>query len=70
MFCFNDDHLITLPLATNNQCSPLERLIINHHCSLNELESLISYTRELHQLTIHQTDSNIMTLQSIAFINL
>ncbi|CAF4227213.1 unnamed protein product [Rotaria sp. Silwood2] len=70
MFCFNDDHLVTLPLATNNECSPLERLIINHHCSLNGLESLISYTPELHQLTIHQTDSNITTLQSIALINL
>ncbi|CAF1577281.1 unnamed protein product [Rotaria sp. Silwood1] len=70
MFCFNDDHLITLSLATNNQCSPLERLIINHRCSLNELESLIPYTLELRQLTSHQTDSNITMLQSITLINL
>ncbi|CAF1241254.1 unnamed protein product [Rotaria sp. Silwood1] len=70
MFCFYDNHLITLPLATNNQCSPLERLIINHRCSLNELESLIPYTAELRQLTSHQTDSNITMLQSITLIDL
>ena len=67
MFCVNDDHLIKLLLAINNQYSSLECLIINLHCSLNELKSLISYTPELRHLTIHQIDPNITILKSITF---
>ncbi|CAF1497404.1 unnamed protein product, partial [Rotaria sordida] len=70
MFCFNDDHLIELPLAINNQYSPLEYLIIDHHCSLNELKSLISYTPELCHLTIRQIDPNITILKSITLMDL
>jgi hypothetical protein len=66
-------HSITLPMAMNNQFSPIEYLVIDHYCSLNELSSLISYTPQLRRLTLHKTttnDSNITILSSITLANL
>ncbi|CAF4708813.1 unnamed protein product [Rotaria sp. Silwood1] len=73
IFFSNNCHLFTLPLALNNQCSPIEYLVINHDCSLNELLSLISYTPKLRRLTGHKiktNDSNITILSPITLVNL
>ncbi|CAF5084934.1 unnamed protein product, partial [Rotaria sp. Silwood1] len=71
---FNYHRSITLPMAMNNQFSPIEYLVINHYCSLNELESLISYTPQLRRLTLHKTktnDLNVTILSStITLVNL
>ncbi|CAF4971459.1 unnamed protein product [Rotaria sp. Silwood1] len=73
-FFFADKpHSITLPLAMNNQCSPIEYLVIDHYCSLNELVILTSYTTQLRRLTLHETkmnDSNMTILSSITLANL
>ncbi|CAF4965151.1 unnamed protein product [Rotaria sp. Silwood1] len=66
-------HSITLPIAMNNQFSPIEYFVIDHYCSLNELVTLISYTTQLRRLTLHKTktnDSNITILSSITLTNL
>ncbi|CAF1181182.1 unnamed protein product [Rotaria sordida] len=55
---FNHHRSITLLMAMNNQFSPVEYLVINRYCSLNELESLISYTPQLRCLTLHKTKTN------------
>ena len=55
-FCYHRS--ITLPMAMNNQFSPIEHLVINHDCSLNELECLISYTPQLRRLALHKTKTN------------
>ncbi|CAF3670838.1 unnamed protein product [Rotaria sp. Silwood1] len=65
---------ITIPMAMNNQFSPIEYLVIDHYCSLNELTSLLSYTPQLRRLTLHKiksnNDSNIIILSSITLDNL
>ncbi|CAF5047626.1 unnamed protein product, partial [Rotaria sp. Silwood1] len=55
---FNYHRAMNVPMAMNNQFSPIEYLVINHYCSLNELESLISYTPQLRRLTLHKTKTN------------
>ena len=46
---------ISLPIATNEQFSTIEYLIIDHPCTFNELFSIISYTPQLHRLNfIHK----------------
>ncbi|CAF1531561.1 unnamed protein product [Rotaria sordida] len=61
-------------MAMNNQFTPIEYLVIDHFCSLNELASLISYTPQLRCLILHKgksNDSNIMVLlSSITLANL
>ncbi|CAF4126580.1 unnamed protein product [Rotaria sp. Silwood2] len=69
----NKCHSIILPLDMNNQFSPIEYLVIDHYCSLNELVSLISYTPKLFRLTVHKikmNDSNITISSSITLTNL
>ncbi|CAF4103996.1 unnamed protein product [Rotaria sp. Silwood2] len=66
-------HSIILPIAMNNQFSPLEYLVIDHYCSLNELVILISYTTQLRHLTLHKTQTNDLNstiLSSIILDNL
>ncbi|CAF3308809.1 unnamed protein product [Rotaria sp. Silwood2] len=46
---------ILLPIATDEQISTIEYLIINHDCTFNELCILLSYTPKLYRL-------NLMTL--------
>ncbi|CAF3770227.1 unnamed protein product [Rotaria sp. Silwood1] len=74
IFSSDSHHSITLPIAMNNQFSPIEYLVINHYCSLNELTCLLSYTPQLRHLTLHKTksnnDSNITILPSIILDNL
>ncbi|CAF3731105.1 unnamed protein product [Rotaria sordida] len=66
-------HSIILPMAMNNQYSPIEYFVIDHYCSLNELTFLISYTPKLRRLTVHKiktNDSNITILSSMILANL
>ncbi|CAF1370837.1 unnamed protein product [Rotaria sordida] len=61
-------------MAMNNQFTPIEYLVIDHFCSLNELASLTSYTPQFRCLILHKgksNDSNIMVLlSSITLANL
>ncbi|CAF5122985.1 unnamed protein product, partial [Rotaria sp. Silwood1] len=41
-----------LPIATDEQTSTIEHLIINHDCTLNELCILLSYTPKLYRLNL------------------
>ncbi|CAF1476369.1 unnamed protein product [Rotaria sordida] len=73
IFLSDNYHSITLSMAMNNQFSPIEYLVIDHYCSLNELISLISYTLKLRRLTVHKiktNNSNITILSSITLNNL
>ncbi|CAF3933565.1 unnamed protein product, partial [Rotaria sordida] len=56
-------------MATNNRLSPIEYLVINHYCSLNEFASLISYVLQFHRLTVHKikiNNSNLIILSSLS----
>jgi hypothetical protein len=44
------DITISLPLATNEEISPIEYLSVDHPCSYDELYSIISYTPQLRRL--------------------
>ncbi|CAF3194320.1 unnamed protein product, partial [Rotaria sp. Silwood2] len=72
--CNSHHQSITLPLAMNNQFSPIEYLVIDHYCSLNELASLISYTPQLRRLTLHKIKKNDLNstilISSITLTNL
>jgi hypothetical protein len=51
--------LISLPLSSKTQTSPIEYFLIDHYCTLNELSILLSYTPQLHRLNFsHIEDSN------------
>ncbi|CAF3940561.1 unnamed protein product [Rotaria sordida] len=41
---------ISLPIATNEQISSIEHLIIEHPCAFDELSAITSYTPHLHHL--------------------
>jgi hypothetical protein len=41
---------ITLPIATDEQISPIEYLCVYHHCPLNDLIDILSYTPQLSHL--------------------
>ena len=43
---------IVIPIAVDGQFSSIEYLIIEHHCSLNELTDLMSYTPRLSHLSL------------------
>jgi hypothetical protein len=44
------DITISLPMATNEQISPIEYLSVDHPCSYDEFYSIISYTPQLRRL--------------------
>ncbi|CAF4973866.1 unnamed protein product, partial [Rotaria sp. Silwood1] len=63
----------SLPMAINKQQSTIEYLSIHHHCTLNELYTIISYTPQLRRLKLcHklEIDSNIRTISPIILANL
>ena len=41
---------ITIPIATDEQCSPLEYLVLDFCCNLEEMTDLLSYTPQLSHL--------------------
>ncbi|CAF1319746.1 unnamed protein product [Rotaria sordida] len=56
-------------MATNNRLSPIEYLVINHYCSLNEFASLISYVLQFRRLTVQKikiNNSNLIILSSLS----
>jgi hypothetical protein len=61
---------IPLPIATNNQFSSIEYLIINHSCSLNDLISILSYTHRLNHLTCRELIRSNENITQKATINL
>jgi hypothetical protein len=69
----NWENQISLPMATNQQKSTIETLVIDHSCTFNELASLTSYTPQLRRLRlcyITGTDSNIRTITPMILSNL
>ncbi|CAF1529473.1 unnamed protein product, partial [Rotaria sp. Silwood1] len=46
----NEDIIISLPIATNEQISSIEYLIMEHPCAFDELSAITSYTPNLHHL--------------------
>ncbi|CAF3018363.1 unnamed protein product [Rotaria sp. Silwood2] len=61
---------ITFPIANDQQFGPIESLIIEHSCTLNDLISLISYTPQLHHLAVYKPDKNDPNAQIFLLINL
>jgi hypothetical protein len=51
--------LIPLSIATNDQFSTIEYLIIDHSCSLKDLISIVSYTSRLSRLTCRELTRSI-----------
>jgi len=52
-----------LPIATNNQFSPIQYLFIHHHCNFSELARIISYTPQLYHLYILETLNSDSTIE-------
>jgi hypothetical protein len=64
---------ISLPMATNRQFSTIETLVINHHCTFDDLAYLTSYTPKLRHLNVSETsiiDSDIETMLPMNLPNL
>ncbi|CAF3862441.1 unnamed protein product [Rotaria sp. Silwood1] len=68
----NNFHSLILLMIQNNQLSSIEYLVIDHYCSLNELELLISFTPKLRRLTVHKikTNNSNQIISSIELNNL
>jgi hypothetical protein len=45
----------SLPMATYHQFSTIETLIIDHHCTFDDLAYLTSYTLKLRHLNVSET---------------
>ncbi|CAF3984965.1 unnamed protein product, partial [Rotaria sordida] len=63
----NSDLFISLPSRTDEQNSSIKYLVIDHHCTLNEIVLLTSYTPQLDHLYVHKVEKN---LQNFSGINL
>jgi hypothetical protein len=65
--------LISLPMATDQQFSTIETLVIDHPCTFDDLAYLTSYTPKLRSLSLNQTtitDSDIETMLPMNLSNL
>ena len=51
-------HSLTFSMIAKNELSSIEYLVLDHYCSLNELEFLISFTPKLRRLTAHKIKRN------------
>jgi hypothetical protein len=58
----NDERLTTLPIATNQQLSPIKHLVLLHACNFHELSTLLSYTLELERLSFMDTHDGNMEI--------
>ncbi|CAF3251842.1 unnamed protein product [Rotaria sp. Silwood2] len=63
----NSDLLISLPTRTDEQYSSIKYLVIDHHCTLDEIGLLTSYTPQLDRLYVNKVAKN---LQNFSGINL
>jgi hypothetical protein len=64
---------ISLPMATDQQLSTIETLVIDHPCTFDELAYLISYTPKLRHLSLNhtnKTEPNIRTMLPMTLSNL
>ncbi|CAF1332431.1 unnamed protein product [Rotaria sordida] len=69
----DDDITISLPMATNEQISSIEYLIMDHPCAIDELFAIISYTpylRRLKFLSLTDRNVNIRSLKPMILPNL
>ncbi|CAF3732809.1 unnamed protein product [Rotaria sp. Silwood1] len=67
------DITISLPIATNEQLTSIEHLIIDHPCAIDELFAITSYTphlRRLRFLSLTDRNVNIRNLKPIILENL
>jgi hypothetical protein len=72
IFDIKDDP-ISLPMATNEQQSPIEYFSIYHPCTLNELFTILSYTPQLRYLKLFydiHIDTSIESISPITLSNL
>ncbi|CAF1365485.1 unnamed protein product [Rotaria sordida] len=53
----NNFHSLTYSMVEKNELSSIEYLVLDHYCSLNELEFLISFTPKLRRLTAHKIET-------------
>jgi hypothetical protein len=68
-----EDLTVSLPIATNQQFSPIEHLILDHCCTFNELSAITSYTPQLRRLRFTHDlngDLNVESIPPIALSNL
>ncbi|CAF5114504.1 unnamed protein product [Rotaria sp. Silwood1] len=56
----NDDITISLPIATNEQISSIEHLIIEHPCAFDELFAITSYTHHQSFFLIFQSFHHVL----------
>ncbi len=71
--CNDFDITVSLPIATNQQISPIEYLSVDHPCAVDALFAIISYTpqvRRLKCLNVTNSNVNIRGIQPMAFSNL
>jgi hypothetical protein len=64
---------VLVPLAINGQCSALEYLSMNHHCTLNELISILCHTPRLRRFVcdnLVESYTNVKNEVSITLPNL
>ncbi|CAF3773086.1 unnamed protein product [Rotaria sordida] len=67
------DITISLPIATNEQITSIEYLIIDHSCAIDELFAITSYTphlRRLKFLSLTNRNVNIRNIKSMILPNL
>ncbi|CAF1259413.1 unnamed protein product [Adineta steineri] len=59
-FIYGPHSSILLPMITNKQFSSIKHLVINHSCTLEQLNRIVSYTPQLHRLsfTDEEDDNN------------
>jgi hypothetical protein len=69
---------IRLPIATNNQFSGIEHLVLGHSCTFNELIAILSYTPRLCRLSCTEVDfsatdngkRNVITISNLTHISI
>ncbi len=67
------DKPVSLPIATSEEFSPIEHLILDHHCTFEQLCNIISCTPQLRRLNIMDTlngNPNIGIISSTTLSNL
>jgi hypothetical protein len=62
-----DKRIDLLPIATHDRISTIEHLNINHGCTLDELNDILSYTPQLHRLTCKRLSDSESTFTSKLF---
>jgi len=69
----DEDLTVSLPIATNQQFTPIEYLVLDHCCTFHELLAITSYTPELRRLKFtHDLDGDriIQTISPMTLSNL